>query len=132
MTRINAFIEPADLCDKHLLAEHREIVRIPNSIKAGRLSDAGQPTQFTLGTGHVKFFRNKLLFLHKRYRYIYRECKDRGFNVKDMGDAFCGVPSKLYNDFNPPPHEVSRIQDILIDRIVDRMPKNAKYTNINK
>ena len=30
MTRINCGIPPEELSDKHLLAEHREIKRIPN------------------------------------------------------------------------------------------------------
>jgi hypothetical protein len=33
MTRINTGIPPKELTDKHLLAEHREIKRIPNCIK---------------------------------------------------------------------------------------------------
>ena len=32
MTRINVGINPADLTGKHLIAEHREIKRIPNCI----------------------------------------------------------------------------------------------------
>ena len=33
MTRINVGIPPAELTGKHLIAEHREIKRIPNCIK---------------------------------------------------------------------------------------------------
>ena len=33
MTRINAGIPPKKLTNRHLLAEHREIKRIPNVIK---------------------------------------------------------------------------------------------------
>lgn len=47
MTRINAGIR---LTDKHLLAEAREIKRVPNCIKNGRYSMVGQPDKFTLGT----------------------------------------------------------------------------------
>lgn len=128
MTRINAFIEPADLWDKHLLAEHREIVRIPNQVKKNKLSNIGQPENFTLGTGHVKFFRDKLLFLHKRYIKLHDECRKRGFYVQNMSASFIGLPKDLYNDFTPDCKEIERIQEILIDRIIERMPKNPKHT----
>lgn len=36
MTRISASIKPIELCDKMLMAEHREIIRIPNTIKSGK------------------------------------------------------------------------------------------------
>ena len=61
MTRINIGVSPNELIGKHLLAEHREIKRIPNCIKKGRYKMIGIPDKFKLGTGHVKFFYNKLL-----------------------------------------------------------------------
>jgi len=36
MTRINAGYSVRRLTDKHLLAEHREIKRIPNMVKSGK------------------------------------------------------------------------------------------------
>ena len=71
MTRINVGVKPSELTGKHLLAEHREIKRIPNCIKKGRYKMTGIPNKFKLGTGHVKFFYNKLLFLKNRYIEIY-------------------------------------------------------------
>ena len=56
MTRINAGIPVETLHDKHLIAEHREIKRIPNCIAKGRYSLKDKPSKFVLGTGHVKFF----------------------------------------------------------------------------
>ena len=56
MTRINAGIPPVELTDKHLIAEHREIKRIPNLISKGKYNMNGQPSEFKLGIGHVKFF----------------------------------------------------------------------------
>lgn len=37
MTRIN-LIPPEELCDQHLLAEHRELTRIPNAVARGKFS----------------------------------------------------------------------------------------------
>ncbi len=67
MTRINCGIPPYILTSKHLLAEHRELKRIPNCIKKGKFTLDNIPDNFKLGTGHVKFFYNKLKYLHKRY-----------------------------------------------------------------
>ena len=61
MTRINAGILPKDLTSKHLIAEHREIKRIPNCVGKGKYNMDNIPDKFKLGTGHVKFFYNKLL-----------------------------------------------------------------------
>jgi deoxyribonuclease (pyrimidine dimer) len=71
MTRINAGIRPAELVDQHLLAELREIKRIPNVVKQGKAKLDGIPERFSLGTGHVRFFYNKLGYLLRRYRSLY-------------------------------------------------------------
>jgi deoxyribonuclease (pyrimidine dimer) len=80
MTRINCGIPVEELHPKHLMAEHREIKRIPNCIKKGKFNMKGQPQEFTLGTGHVKFFYDKLLYLRKRYIQLYNRCKALGYN----------------------------------------------------
>jgi len=80
MTRISSSIKPIELCDKMLIAEHREIIRIPNTIKSGKakVDLSTIPLDFKLGSGHVIFFYNKLKYLHNRYLQLYKECIDRG------------------------------------------------------
>lgn len=82
MTRIN-LIDPKFLCDQHLLAEHRELTRIPNSILSGKYSTVGKhiPTSYILGTDHVTFFLNKIDFLFERYVLLHQECLNRNFAV---------------------------------------------------
>ena len=99
MTRINVGIQPEELTDKHLLAEHREIKRIPNCIAKGKYNMDGIPKRFKLGKGHVKFFYNKLQYLLIRYLTLYRECKKRGFNVQNYASAWEGLPSELMNNY---------------------------------
>ena len=62
MTRIN-LISPKELCDQHLLAEHRELTRIPNAVAKGKFHLKGQPEEYKLGEDHVRFFFNKMAFL---------------------------------------------------------------------
>lgn len=117
MTRINCGIPPKDLTSKHLIAEHREIKRIPNVIRSGRFSMKDQPKDFTLGTGHVKFFYDKLEFLRKRYVSLYQECVSRGFNVTNYIDAWNGIPEYLMNDYSPTDRDTKIVQDRINERL---------------
>lgn len=119
MTRINTGIHPSELPDKLLLAEHREIKRIPNCIAKGRFSLAGIPEEFTLGKGHVKFFYDKLGYLAKRYESLFDECKARGFNATFFGDAFADCEDtnpELFGEYD----ETPRDREILLARIKER------------
>lgn len=118
MTRVNAGIRPSELCNKHLLAEHREIKRIPNIIKSGKADLSNIPQEFTLGRGHVKFFYDKLLYLKKRYMEIYRESKRRGFEVTWYGDSFDSLPADLCNDWDD-----SSARSVLAERINEKLMK---------
>lgn len=117
MTRINVGVEPSELTNKHLIAEHREIKRIPNCIKKGRFSLKGQPSTFTLGTGHVKFFYDKINYLKHRYVALYEECLKREFNVQNYVDAFDDIPEELMGDYTP----TQRDRDIILERIAERL-----------
>ena len=91
MTRINSAIPVKCLTDEHLLAEHREIKLLPynlqKSIKSGSIKRI--PNKFTLGTGHVLFFLDKMLFTMNRYILIRYECKLRRLNITDyLGNWF--------------------------------------------
>jgi len=110
-------IPPKDLCRQHLLAEHREIVRIPNVVKKGKYTLDKQPKEFTLGTGHVKFFYNKLLYLKNRYNQIYDECVRRGYNVTYFGNAFDGIPIKMMNDYQPTERDKLLIEARISERL---------------
>ena len=61
----------------------------------------GIPERFKLGTGHVKFFYNKLLYLKNRYVKLYNECVNRGFNVQNYIGAWDNVPEELMNNYKP-------------------------------
>lgn len=113
MTRINVGILPGELPDKLLIAEHREIKRIPNVVKSGRFSLANQPKSFTLGTGHVKFFYSRLLFLKERYKELHDECLFRGFNVQNYISAWDDVPQEYLGDYIP----TQRDRSLILERI---------------
>lgn len=80
MTRVNV-VNPKILSRRHLIAEAREIPRIPNSIASGRMKIEYIPGRYRLGKGHVKWFTTRLLWLYDRYNQVYNECRRRGYNV---------------------------------------------------
>lgn len=117
MTRINVGVDPSELNVKMLIAEHREIKRIPNLIKSGKFDMKGQPPKFTLGTGHVKFFYDKIGFLKSRYVSIYQECKSRGYDVTDFSSCFEDIDKKYMGNYQPT--ECDR--KLILDRIELRL-----------
>lgn len=121
MTRINVGVLPQELCDQHLLAEHREIVRV----RLAQNSKSYPPKQFKLGSGHVLFFKDKLGYIHDRYIQLYNECIKRGFNITDMRDSFDGFDLK--GQYKPSEHD----RNTIIDRIQERLlnMKRVTYTN---
>lgn len=84
MTRVNFGVPVRCLTDEHLLAEHREIKRIPGvyltALRSGSIDKV--PKKFCLGRGHVLFFVDKPGYTWRRYRQIHRECLRRGFDVQ--------------------------------------------------
>lgn len=129
MTRINSAICPHLLTDEHLLAEHREIKRLPDaflkSLTSGALSRI--PAKFVLGPGHVTFFLNKQLFLYKRYINIYSECRHRGFNVENYETNWLNLKQQMqnlncWNDYVPTLEE----RQLLAERITERILNSSK------
>jgi deoxyribonuclease (pyrimidine dimer) len=119
MTRINVAIPPEELNTRHLLAEHRELKRIPNVVSRGRYNLKNTPKEFTLGKGHVAFFYDKLLYLKNRYEELYKECKNRNFNVSYYGNAWDNIPIHLMNDYIPTEHD----EQIIRQRIKEKLDK---------
>lgn len=126
MTRINAGIKPSQLIDQHLLAEYRELPRVLTlALKAA--NNKPIPSEFTLGTGHVRFFYNKLMYLNLRYLSIVTELQQR--NVQLDNDILYNVLSSfldassrgdLYNDYDDTicrPLLVRRIDSVICNRM---------------
>lgn len=117
MTRINVGIDVKTLTDKHLLAEHREIKRIPNAVRSGKAIIKDIPTTFRLGSGHVKFFYNRLGYLLERYREIHAECIRRGFAVQDFSNAWHGISSDLMGNYIPSNIDTSLVKQRILERL---------------
>jgi deoxyribonuclease (pyrimidine dimer) len=127
MTRINV-VPPSDLMDQHLLAEVREIVRMPsylnkslNSKKGFNLSEI--PQQYTMGKGHVKFFYNKFYWLKKRYIRLLDECDNRGFKIANTDSSIFDVEDYYFGNYCPTEDSIK----INIERIHERIQANRGF-----
>lgn len=113
MTRINAGIKPAELPNKLLLDELREIKRIPNMICSGRAKIEDIPEKFTLNAGHVKFFYDKGCYTFNRYISLLHEARSRGLNVQSFASAWLNYPAALHNDWK----ETDEARELILYRI---------------
>lgn len=123
MTRINATVDPEVLCDQHLMAEYREILR--TVALATKAVNPVIPETFTLGTGHVKFFYDKLRYIHARFDALKLELRKRNVAVTMEWDG-SKIESRpeLYNDWSGTPHATN----LVIERIYERATKMKKLT----
>jgi len=81
MSRINVGCNPQYLSDQHLIAESVEITMISGALrKDGGIIKGKVPNQFTLGTGHINFFKPRLQYLKNRLQSVNEEMRRRGFN----------------------------------------------------
>ena len=134
MTRINSAISVENLTDEHLLAEHREIKRLPDyfikALKSGALNRI--PKDFRLGTGHVTFFLDKQLFCLIRYNQIHNECSKRGFKVEYYAENWLKLENLMrkhncWNDYKPTGVERKLLQSRICERINASTKPNFHY-----
>lgn len=132
MTRINSAISVNRLTDEHLLAEHREIKRMPYCLR--RAIDSGSinriPERFTLGAGHVKFFLDKGEFTFNRYESLLEECRKRGFDVQDYSGNWVCYTNSFMNDYTPTDEEKRMLVERITQRILDSRKKVWHYYGV--
>jgi deoxyribonuclease (pyrimidine dimer) len=80
MVRIN-LVNPRHLADQHLVAEYNEMLMLVGYVRRHPLCN-GIPPRYTLGTGHIRFFKDKLGYIHQRFIRVKREMELRGFQPK--------------------------------------------------
>lgn len=129
MTRINAGIPPKTLTDQHLLAEHREIKRLP-AVFAKNPKPTGIPKEFTLGTGHVKFFLDKGKYTLRRYKLLYAECIKRGFEITDYSKNW--ETYKRHPKYNKDHKETAEAVQLLLERISERLSTSKQKPRFYK
>jgi len=120
MVRIN-LINPNKLSDQHLIAEYNEILMLVAYIKKYPCVD-DIPFAYCLGKGHMKFFKDKLVYIKKRHDALIKEMNKRGFktNKKISLNSFS---TKNKKDWRP----CKKDYDIIKKRIVEKLKLKPKY-----
>lgn len=141
MTRIN-LVDPSVLSSKHLMAEYRELPRIFTAVRkliaqGKKPSDVNIPEKYVLGTGHVKFFYDKLNWLFDRYWALYYELEYREFKLNkglffSVTDGVTELRSTSfwYSNYNPSPEEVYLNMARLVKRSEFTRDKEEAFSEI--
>ena len=123
MTRINADLHPSVLLDAHLFAEHRELPRMFTLLRQNLATKTKNeilksiPSSFTLNTGHMKFFLDKMLFLQKRHVALTEELKLRGYNLSNQEEiSISEFPPEFRQDWKM----TSLDKKIIVQRIMEK------------
>lgn len=124
MTRIN-LVPVETLMDQHLMAEYRELPRVFTLALKAYGKPTVIPAEYVLGSGHVKFFYNKLKFLVNRQLALIAECKKRGFKISQENIDFI-FPDSWYNDYSPSEKDIQLSQSRLDEKIAQK-PEWYKY-----
>jgi hypothetical protein len=114
MVRIN-LIAPVYLADQHLIAEYDEILMLFGYARKYRELN-GIPERYTLGKGHIRFFKNKLLYLKHRHELISKEMVKRGVSPKVKADI-TEFSKEMHNDYFPDNEAVEIIKERLIIKL---------------
>ncbi len=106
MTRINV-VPAKELSNEHLFGENHEITRVYNLARKAQnevlRGSKKLPLKYTLGTGHVLFFYNKLEFISKRYVELTKELQRRGYspNPIPLEKLEEGIDRRMFFDYTP-------------------------------
>ncbi|HOI18358.1 MAG TPA: pyrimidine dimer DNA glycosylase/endonuclease V [Candidatus Woesearchaeota archaeon] len=128
MVRVN-LISPNKLSDQHLIAEYDEILMLLGYVKRFP-APIGIPKKYTLGKGHMKFFKDKLLYLKKRHESIKSEMKKRDFKTNITIDLL-DFPKELVNDWAPDNDAIKKIKERLVFKLKLK-PWYYRYYGENK
>ena len=130
ITRINV-IEPTELTRQHLIAEIREAPRVFTMVKNWRSQGINyynfkrlkkQPQEYTLGTGHMTHFADKLLWLADRYESLCDEWRSRGYKIQqvDRKDLIEGVDNKFLGGYTVTQEALRINRERIAERLGDK------------
>ena len=128
MVRIN-LIDPKFLTDQHLIAEYNEILMLFGYVQRYP-EPKGIADEYILGPGHIKFFKNKLVYLQKRHEHIKREMKKRKF-ATNKRVSLRKFKKELKHDWKAKPRDVQLIKKRLTEKI-ELKPDYYRYYREHK
>jgi len=143
MTRINV-VPPSELHDRHLVAEYHELPRVFNLVKKaiarGQTSENFRKNfpNYTMGTGHVKFFYGRLRFLAERQIELIEEMMKRKMrpNYGAFKEIIEGIPKDWFGEWAPTSEDIAsnrkRIEERLFEMKRKKEQKRKPLTPYNE
>lgn len=133
MTRINV-VPVQELHRTHLVSEYREIVRVFDVARKAQyeIHKKKIPTEYTLGTGHVMHFVDKLKYITERYNSLCTEMTARGYvcNRVEQTELERGIDRSLFWGYTPTDAALAlnraRINERLADSTAKKLLKEKK------
>ena len=129
MARINVGISPKHLSDQHLIAESVEITMITGALKRDKWIIKGKiPDKFCLGTGHINFFKPKVLYLKDRLEEVNNEMIVRGFkpgtsiNILEFAVNKCSMKT-----WEPSFSDTCLVRQRVIERLKNPLKANGTF-----
>lgn len=129
MARVNVGVNPKFLSDQHLIAEAVEITMIVNGLRANNWTIKSQvPAEFTLNTGHINFFKPKLLYLQRRLLDLNAEITRRGFKAGNTIDL-PNLPQvkRFYYDWAPSTRDTKIVRERIVERLKTPLKATSKF-----
>lgn len=143
MTRINT-IDPQYNTTQNLLAEWRELTRVPNKIKSGRTKlNKALPSSYCIrsddynvgGAGHELFFVARLKWLQSHYEDILLELEKRGYPQTNNWPSEVNktdYPFLYSMDYTPSKRDYVKCIQRIYERFRDSNKKHYMGTKDNK
>ena len=129
MTRIN-LVDPSELSRQHLVAEYHEIVRVFDLARKQQHSvhKLKQPSEYTLGTGHVLFFYDKLGFISERYDALCNEMINRGYTCNRIPkeELHKGIEKFMFFGYKPTVKAIEINRQRIAERTAEPLAKKHK------
>jgi deoxyribonuclease (pyrimidine dimer) len=100
--RCNTGVNPLYLTSQWIIAEQVELLMIGGMLRKNNYQPKSPiPPKFKLGTGHMLFWVNKMVYLKRRHEEVKREVARRGFKVTDKEIDLNEFPKEFVNDWQP-------------------------------
>lgn len=117
MARVNVGVDPKYLSDQHLLAEAVEILMVVGALKKQNFTiKKPTPNSFKLGTGHIRFFWDKILFLDRRLSLVKTELNARQMQANHSINL-SEIPVELLNDWSPEEKDLLLLKERITSRL---------------
>ncbi len=118
MVRVN-LLNPKQLADQHLIAEYDEILMLLGYVSRFPSRD-NLPPHYCLGKGHIRFFKDKLLYLKKRHDLLKKEMRARNFKpTKTITLSL--FPKALRNDWVPQEADYALIKRRIAEKLIKKL-----------